>query len=497
MAPKEHHITKTDFIHYTRCPKSFWLSKRHPDRYPKGEVSEFLQRIAREGYEVERYAQQLFPDGVTVPATKDAAERTAIALKTERVLFQPTFNTESGLFARIDILERNEDATYSLYEVKSSTSIKRTAAHDQIKDACFQYTALCDAGIAIREVYLIHVNKDYVFRGAIEPEHFLVKQRVTDLIKEYEEEVRVQAQLALKLIAEETIDETACPCYYKTRTNHCDAFEVFNGVKERNTVWELCGIREKKLCTLLERNITKLEEVPEDIPLNDRQKIQVRSAQLKSPIINQHFLNEQFSALEFPLHFFDYETAASAVPSVIGTSPWQQLPFQFSLHLLSEDGTLEHVEYIAQERTDGKEVVEALIKNTAPRGSFISWHASFELSRNREMAKRYPELREPLEKIQHRMVDLEAVVKEGYGDSTFCGSTSIKKVLPVLCPELSYTSLTIQDGTQAMEQWFALVNSNDADNRATLYTALSEYCALDTFAMVALYRKLKACAETS
>ena len=487
-------LTKTDFIHYLRCPKSFWLSKRKPDLFPKGEVSAFLLQIAREGYEVEAYAQQLFAGGVSLPTGARAKEETERALAQEvPVLFQPTFQTTSHLFVRADILERHSDGTYSLYEVKSSTSIKESAAHDQVKDACFQMIALKECGLSIRDVYIIHVNKEYVFRGTIVPEQLLKRVRITEKVLQYEEALHAEITCALSLLSCERIDETGCPCYRKTRSHHCDAFTYFNGALPRHSVWELCGIREKKLTQLLERGVTTLAFVPEDIPLNDRQERQVQAARLRAPVVNIPHIRASLAALTFPLYFFDYETAVSAVPKVVGTRPWQHIPFQFSLHILSAEGVLRHVEYIAESLSDSESVIASLVEHAGSDGSFISWHASFEVQRNREMAEHYPVYRTALEGINGRMYDLEVLVKEAYSDAAFCGSSSIKRVLPVLCPHLSYETLAVHDGTEAMEQWFTFAASTDPVERERIRSALSEYCTLDTYAMVELYRTLLAC----
>lgn len=112
-------LTKTDFIQYLRCPKSLWLLKNAEDEYSHGEFSVFLQKITREGYGVERYVRQFF-------------EADAV----RAVSFQREF-AHGGLFARADAFEESDDGVV-LYEIKSSTSVKTDAAHNHLKDACFQ-----------------------------------------------------------------------------------------------------------------------------------------------------------------------------------------------------------------------------------------------------------------------------------------------------------------------------------------------------------------------
>ena len=486
------YLTKTDFICYLQCPKSFWLLKHKPEVYPYREFSDFLKKIVREGYEVEGYAQQLFDGGVVLPFGSSAPEKTREALSSDTsVFFQATFHTDDHMFARVDMLERNDDGTYTLYEVKSSTSIKKDAKHNHIKDACFQMIALERSGLVVRDVFIIHVNGEYVRGEVLEPHVLLRRVCVTDAVRKVEEETRVEVDQALTLLAEDSIDENGCGCYRKTRSNHCDSFLYFNRVTDAHSVWELCGIRERKLLALQDCGAERLRDVPDAADLNIRQRLQVRSAIEGRPIIQGEAITKMLRQLIFPLYFFDYETAMYAVPRMVGTKPWQQIPFQYSLHVLHEDGRLTHKECLSDSLDAVDRVLESLCADVGEVGSVVSWHASFEQSRNREMGVMYPAYCDALVGINERMFDLEDIFKEAYVDAAFCGSTSIKKVLPVLCPDLSYADLQVQDGTQAMEQWLTMVDGDvGVDTTLAIREALLAYCALDTYAMVELYRKL-------
>lgn len=488
------YLTKTDFVHYLQCPRSLWLLKHKPEIYPYKEFSDFLQKITREGYEVEAYAQQMFPGGVSLSPAGDAAitkTQEAFTNKT-KTLFQATVLTEKGLFARADILERNDNGTYTLYEVKSSSSIKKDTKHNHIKDACFQKIAFEQSGLTIEKVYIIHTNGDYVRTIEINPNQLLKKVDITDAVKEVYDETEVEIGNALSLLREKEIHEKGCCCFRKTRANHCDAFEHFNNALKEHTIWEIGNIREKKLCTLLDCGVQKIEDIKGEVDLNEKQCRQVQSVLQKEPVINKEKIKKMINELIFPLYFFDYETASSAVPKIIGTKPWQHIPFQFSLHILDTEETLTHKEHLNETLSGAEEVIRTLCEAIGKTGSIISWHAQFEKTINKYMAMMYPEYRKRLENINERMFDLENIFKEAYTDAKFCGSTSIKKVLPILCPHLSYKNLTVQDGTQAMEQWFAMVESkNDATTRAKIKNDLLEYCKLDTFAMVELYRAVK------
>ena len=487
------YLTKTDFIHYLQCPKSLWLYKHKPKACPHKAFSDFLKKITREGYEVERYAQMLFSGGISIPpATDTSIKKTqeAITQKTKTV-FQATVLTKDRLFARADILSMNDDGSHELYEVKASNSIKEDKKHNHLKDACFQKIAFERSGVHIDKVFIIHTDGEYVREVGIDPQKLLKKVDVTEKIKNMYDETEIEINNALSLLQEEYITENGCPCFRKTKTNHCDAFEYFNGALPKQSIWEIGNIREKKLCIMLDRGIQKIEDITEDIELNDKQKRQVRSVIEKRPQIDEEKIQSMLNETSFPLYFFDYEAAVNAVPKIVGTKPWQHIPFQFSLHILSEDDTLTHQEYLNENLSGTEKVVQAFCEMIGDAGSIVSWHASYEKKINTDLAKMYPQYAETLENANNRMFDLEDICKEAYTDAAFRGSTSIKKVLPVLCPNLSYKNLAVQDGTQAMEQWFAMIEEEDGAKQKKIKNALLEYCKLDTLAMVEIYKVIK------
>ena len=491
---KNMYLTKTDFMRYLQCPQSLWLLKHEPEVYPHKKFSDFLKKIVREGYEVERYAQMLFPDGVSLPPTVATAltkTKEALSKKTE-VLFQPAVLTDDGLFARADILTRNDDNTYTLYEVKSSSSIKKGAGENHIKDACFQKITFERFGLPIQKVFIIHLNGDYVREVEIDPHELLKKVAVTDAVEKIYGETEIEINNALSLLQEEKIEERGCSCLRKTRSNHCDAFAYFNGAVPDHAIWEIGRLHQKKLCVLLDRGIQKIEDIPDDVDLNDRQRRQVQSVVRREPLIDEKKIVELLSTLVFPLYFFDYEAASSAVPKIIGTKPWQHIPFQYSLHCMHADGTLDHSDYLNETMSPPEGVLQALCKAVKEKGSIIAWHAVYEKTINKGMMAMYPQYREALQNINDRMFDLEDIFKEAYTDAAFCGSTSIKKVLPVLCPHLSYKHLAVQDGTQAMEQWFAMVEEEDPAEKTRIRNDLLAYCKLDTLAMVEIYNTITA-----
>ena len=464
-------LTKTDFIQYLNCPKSLWLLLNAPDEYPHGEFSVFLQKLTREGYEVERYVRQFFEN-----AEGRAAD------------FQRVFETEDGLFARADALEAVDGGTV-LYEIKSSTSVKIDAAHNHLKDACFQVVSAERSGQKIDTVSLVHLNGDYVRAGEIVPDELLIFEDVTERVREMEAETAAEIDEALALLREIELDRSGCSCLYKSRSNHCDTFNLFNPAIPMPSIYSIPRLSAKKRAELIANGIFDLLAIPDDYALSANQAGVVQAAKSGAPIINLEEIRAFLEALRFPLYFLDYETYASAVPLVDRASPHKHFPVQFSLHVLHEDGKLDHNEYLEREARLPDQLLAKLSADIGCEGSVVSWHASFEKTQNKEMARLFPDYSGFLADLNDQMSDLEDVFKADYVDASFDGSTSIKKVLPVICPELSYKELDVQDGASAMDAWQKMVSA-EGEESDQIASALLRYCKLDTFAMVEIYRFL-------
>lgn len=487
-----HQLTKTDFKYYLDCPETIWLLKNKPEVYPKGEFSLFAEKLIKEGYEVEAYAKQLFPNGLNLPEYGSPTATQNELTDSHNVYFQPSFSTNKNVFARIDILERLADGTWHIYEVKSSTSIKKDRKHRQIEDACFQKYVLTECGYDVSKVSIIHLNKEYIKQGAIVANELLEITEVTEAVDSIYSSVVNQINAASNFINKEVINETVCSCKYKTRSNHCDAFDYFNTTIPEYSIYEIGRISAKKVRLLADNEQLAIIDIPLDFELNINQQTQVESVKQEQPIINIPNIKRELNKLKFPLHFIDYETYASAIPRLDGLSPHKHLTFQVSIHTLTEEGTLTHFEYLLDAMKMPIDMLQAMQDFTGSKGTFVSWHASFEIGKNKDLMEWLPEFTNYLTYINEHTFDLETVFKKDYIDYRFHGSSSIKKVLPVLCPDISYSDLDVNNGTMALDTWGRMVlDPNFNEDKETTRKNLLEYCELDTLAMVKIYEVLK------
>lgn len=483
-------LSKTDFIHYLKCPESFWLAKNEPERYPSGEFSLFLQKLINEGYEVESYVSSLFEKPVIFPDFATPEETKATVSQGGKIFLQPSFKTEKGLFARIDVLEKLANGNWHLYEVKSSTKVSTKKQHNHIYDVCFQKHVLEYNGLTVDKCSVIHINSDFVKNGEINAPDLLTRTEVTEEVEKIYSQIVNEINTALTLLQKKP-DLTSCSCLRKTRSNHCETFEFFNSDLPQPTMYELKRFSEKKINAQVDLGNFGLVDLPQGFELTTGQQLQYASYVQGEPIINKVNIANTLDKLIFPLHFFDYEAFGSAIPRLDGLKPFEQIPFQVSIHTMQLDGTLSHFEYLGDELEFPSLMLEQMCSFTGLTGTFVSWHASYEIGANNRMKSWLPGYGNFLDYINTHMFDLEKIFHADYIDYRFKGSSSIKKVLPVLVPELSYSDLDVQEGTAAMDVWERLVIKNEfQDTVEETRSNLLEYCKLDTLAMVEIYKNL-------
>ena len=490
------YLSKTDFREYLQCSKCLWLKKNNPDLYVRPSISEFDQKLIDEGYEVELVAREMFDQGVLVEGGNENAPAKTLELIKSKVspIFQATFISKSGLLAKIDVLVYNEftDA-WTIYEVKSSTSLKTDKNENHIYDITFQKLVITQVGIPVDQAYIVHLNKDFKKNGEIELFELFTTTDVTETVVEEYKSIESETETALEFLKDKNVDLSSCSCLYSSRRNHCSSFSVLNPNIPDYSIHDIARISSKSIRDLIDTLVINILDIPEDFKLTANQKTQVELEKSQKPEINIDNIKQTLGGLHYPLIFLDYETYVSAIPKVEGFSPHQHIPFQVSVHILQSKTDLNHYEYLADNIENAPlELIEFLCETIPSEGTLISWHASFENTRNKQIAEIYPEYSQFLLDLNHRTFDLESIFKDDYRHPGFKGKTSIKKVLPVLCPEFSYKNLDIQSGTEAMENWNRTIFDEylEESERVEIQKSLLKYCELDTLAMVKIFKHL-------
>jgi hypothetical protein len=332
---------------------------------------------------------------------------------------------------------------------------------------------------------------NFVRDGDIDPKELTGTTDITASVKDKLAFTRSKIELALKVV-NSTNRPDISPAYARLGSFN-EWLAIYRGLAdvEPDSIYDLCIIGAEKTGELEELGVTKLVDIPDSFKLSAKQALQVKAAKQGQPIIDQTNIKKFLNSLVFPLYFFDYETLASIVPYFDGMKPYKQYPFQYSLHILdSPEAEPRHVEFLQRDNNSPLQPLsEALKSQIGETGSVITWNMSFEKGCNTLIGSLLPTYEDFYEKLNERIVDLMLPFSNGwYVDKGFKGSSSIKSVLPVLVPELSYKVLGIQEGGAAQRLWMEAVLDGKRDGeKETILNNLTTYCALDTMAMVKIY----------
>ena len=487
-------ISKTDYILWRACPKNAWLRIHKRDVYYSTELTEYEKSIFEMGIEVEHVARGLFPDGVTITgAQTEALEETrSLILSRIPTLFQPVFERE-GLLAFIDVLqcETCTDA-WSIHEVKSASKVKE----EHIYDLAFQVVLLRKHQINLTRAFLILLNPEYVRQDDLDIQKLFKSIDVTANVDDISESVSKEMQEARDYLLNEAEPSGPCSCIYKGRSRHCSTFHYSNPDVPGYGIHDIAriGSSPKKLKELVDAGRFALEDIPSDIKLTKGQSNQLQAYRTGETIVDKDAIAKELGELTFPLHFLDYETFASALPLFSGYSPYDQIPLQYSVHIVgSPDEEPIHRDFLHAGRGDPtSDFLNSLRGHVSPFGSVIAWNKAFECQVNDSIARRFLPAREYIIELNDRFYDLMDVFSRQYFvHRDLRGSVSIKKVLPVLTPELSYSGLGIQDGAMASLMWSRIISGEIEDQEcARLRANLRDYCALDSYGMCAIWRAL-------
>lgn len=490
-------LSKSDYLMYLRHPAWLWLKKHDKEKLPPFDAN--TQAILEAGHAFEQYAEALFPNGQRVGFDDFSQYRTmpartkALLDEGATTLFQARFE-HGQLTCIVDVLERVDGNMFDLYEIKSSTGVK----DEHLDDLAFQLLVLEGAGMVVRNVGVIYVNSEYVRDGEIDPQGITARDDVTEQVRGRLAATAANVEQALAVLGSNTMPDIS-PRHAHQRALK-DWLEIFRALRldtDPFSIYELAPPDRDLLGELEDLGYGLVRDIPAAYAFqNGKHRRYVELVQLGKPVIQAERIKAFLDAFEYPLYFFDYETLSGVVPPFDGLRPYQQLPMQYSLHILREPGgELEHREFLHRDGTHpGQALIAKLQADIGESGSVITWNASFEKRCNEDLGKLFPEFAAFMQALNGRLVDLMVPFSRWwYEDYRFRGSASIKKVLPVLVPELSYKGMPIADGATAQRTWMEVVlDGKNPGQKEQILTDLLRYCELDTLAMVRIYEVLRA-----
>ena len=487
-------LSKSKLLAFRQCPKRLWLEIH---RKELRDDSAATQASFEVGYQVGDIARQLYdPKGkgeLLDPYAEGFAAafaRTTELLRSSQPIFEASFSA-GGALALADVMlpfRQGGKLMWRMVEVKSSTSVKDYHRDD----TAIQAFVARSAGVPLASVVLAHIDSAWVYPGGDDYQGLLVENDLTAESFAREAEVKSWITDAQKIAGKqkEPAIRTGGQCsepYECGFRGYCQNQEP---QAEYPISW-LPRIQSKALKALIDdEGVTDLRHIPDDL-LNERQCRVKAHTLLGKAYFDAPNAAADLAAHKLPAYFIDFETIQFAVPVWKGTRPYQQIPFQFSAHRLSRTGKTEHTSFLDLSGKDpSKAFAEALIAACGERGPVFVYNAGFETARIKELGERFPRLKKSLLAINERVVDLLRIAEQRYYHPSQQGSWSIKKVLPAVAPDLRYDALDgVQDGGMAMDAFREAISATTTDTRkAQIGKQLLEYCRLDTYAMVRLWK---------
>jgi len=487
-----HLLSKSSYIKGLQCEKHLYLYKYHYDEMD--ELSEMRKAIFKRGTNVGELAQTLFPGGEVAASGSpqnydEALKKTDELIRNgKEVIYEAAFQFDQVL-AIADIIVKEKDG-WKIYEVKSSTSVSET----YLNDAALQYYVISNLGMKIKDFSIVYINNQYIRKGELDLEEFFIKESVLNLILPLQKKVKENIDKFKKVISQRNVPmiDIGEHCHSPYT---CGFFNYCRKHIPADSIFDFSGMHLNKKYELYKNGIIKMEDVPDDFSLNKNNKIQLDVYKSGRSVIDRAAIKDFLDDLHYPLYFMDFESFQPAVPLFDNSKPYQQIPFQYSVHLKeSKDSKLKHFEFIAETGIDPRiKFIEGLLRDTNHNGGdIITYNKSFEITRLKEIARDFPRYKEDIAKQILRIKDLMIPFqKKYYYAPGMKGSYSIKAVLPSLLPELSYEELVINEGGLASIAYESLQTETDLMKIAEIKEQLFIYCKLDTFAMVEILQKLE------
>ncbi len=486
----QHLLSKSSFLKGMQCEKQLYLYKY---RYEwMDEISASQQAVFKRGTDVGILAQQLFPDGVTGTAdpkkADDAVDITGKLIeKGANVIYEAAFEF-NGVLVISDIIVMDGNR-WNVYEVKSSTSISET----YLLDAAIQYYVLKNSGLNINDISIIYINNQYIRQGKLDISSLFRIESVKELVQEQQGIVESETKRLKEVLKQTDIPNISIgvQCF---NPYQCSFYGSCWKKMPEYSVFDIANLKIEKKFDLYNNGYVKLEDIPDDYKLNDKQWMQVDCHVNNKIVFEKKAVKEFLSGIKYPIYFMDFETFQLAVPMFDNLRPYQQIPFQYSLHYQeSEYSKLEHYEFLADADGDPRvPFITKLLEDTQRRGIILVYNQAFEITRLKEIARDFPEFADEIEKRINQIADLMIPFqKRYYYTPEMKGSYSIKYVLPALVPEMSYDKLEIKEGGTASLAFESLYYEKNIFKREQIRKNLLEYCKMDTLAMVEVFNKLK------
>lgn len=502
------HFSKSKFVSSCiRCNKYAWLDKYMPEE--KSPIDDFTKSLFDNGHKVGELAKEYFKAEVDVTSykgdgrldlnkmIKDTENHIKLGTK---VIAEASFSF-GGFFCSVDILIRNDDGTYNMYEVKSS---KQDTKKDKklgcvkgkyIIDAAYQQYVLKNCGVDVNKVYVVLLAEDYVRNGNFELDKYFV---VCDVTKHTNDRQQMIADKLAELgsVLSNASEPTTS---FSKNCNKCDYWQFCSRNIPAPSPFDVYHLRFGDKCSLYEYDVSFFD-LPKHRP--DLKPAALRQIEYynrpNDAYVDKAAIAEFLDGLTYPIYSLDFETYQAVIPEYDGIATYEQVPFQFSLHIVEHPETeltdVKEAHFLNLSGADTRRAIaESLVKNIPYGACVIAYHESTERNIIDRLAKYCPDLADHLLSFAYKD-PLKLFENGNYYVKAMGKSFSLKSVAPALYPDdkdMDYHNLDgdVKNGTQAMNVYLKIKDYTTVEKEKIEHD-LEKYCALDTLAVVKILKKL-------
>ena len=473
-------VSKDIFLNSIICPSFGWLIRNDKVKKTTNIGDKFRME---QGLEIGKRSRMIYPDGILID-DKDiitASEKTKTLMSNPKnnILFEATFSIDEYV-CKADVLIR-EKGGWHLVEVKSSVNDKS----DFIDDMAYTAMVIQKCGYSLSKISLMLISRD--FRLGMKNKDLFTYYEHTDEVLERVEQFKQYWESVEE--STKTADKPETSLRFECKK--CSLFADCEKKNFENHIFDLPRLSKTKFELLTDLGIFCIEDIPEKFKLTANQE-RVRQCVISKKISISDELASSLNSLIWPVFYLDFESMSTAIPPYPDIAPYEKIPTQYSVHKYHEfGGKLDHFEYISDPSKDCRRMLaEKLIEDMKGEGSILVY-SNFEKTILNILSDLFPDLKEKLESITQRFVDLESIIRNNFYHPDFHGSTSIKVTLPVLVPSMTYDGLDVADGDTAMAEFaFMAQGKYNQSQIEKIRKDLLEYCKQDTLAMVKLHEKL-------
>ena len=485
-----YHIS--DLKKFNRCPRLF-LQSQQDEKMP------FYSYIRMDEAVSDLAARKLGVEKPFVGTLGDDPSLALEALKDHDWLMKARFEY-GGLRIKVPFMHRNGDA-WELYFLFTGLY----PHNNDMELYCDTVWVLEQNGIQLSDVMIVHLNEAYVREDELDIDQLFIVSRslynfnnnptipffdeIRKQMKDPQETIRKMSECTAETLSEPVRTNK---CAGRLKCRYYDSCFPNEAEAEDDSIMTLIAAKhryqmeQEGLLYLRDADVERIEGSPQ-------QYAQILADRCGGLFADKMALQAWLEGTVYPVSFLDFEWERYAVPPYKGMKPYQVLPFEYSLHILHADGTVDHKVFLSV-HDDRRELTESLIRDVPEQGTIIAYNAEgAEKIRISEMAEQFPEYADTLLEMNARMKDLQIPFISGMiYDVRMRGSWTLKQIMSMM-EDPGYSQLEIRQGMDAVFQWRQLDRDEDV-NKDEIIDDLKKYCGMDSWAMVVVYKWIRECA---